>query len=360
MSAGWHAVDDRVAAALDAAPSRIPVLIGSDVSGRSTLVARLAGRMGAEHCQALDLERLVSTPERFITALLATCPFAYAPPGTTQPGPEAAFGEALRVFTHARQRAGGPATFLLDEWLELRTFEHFPGLRQVIPATIETLVASENRFVLTTRFSARTLRLLADAPDRFVMITMPDLSVSDVAADLMRQPGIRSDTAGEFAQIIVALTGGRAGYVRLLVEAMRATPSLNDPVSSLLACLVPGGVLDRTCRYTYEFRLHRARGYGALKAVLAVLASEEPLTLTDIAVRLGRTPGSTRDYLWWLEDVDLIVAHRKQYTFVDPLLRAWVGLFERPTPPDDDTVAAAVQRFALTRLSLPAPDERAV
>jgi hypothetical protein len=360
MSTGWQDLDARVAAAVDAVPSRIPVVTGPDVSGRSNLVSRLALRFGPERCQALDLERLVSTPERFVAALLAVCPFAYAPPGSPQPGPEAAFGEALRIFTHARQRAGGPATFLLDEWLELRTFEHFPGLRRVIAETMGALAASDNRFVLTTRFCARTLRLLADAPDRFVMVTMPDMSVSDVAADLMRQPGVRSDTAGEFAQMIVALTGGRVGYVRPIVEVMRATPSLTDPVSCLVSCLVQGGVLDRTCRYTYEFRLHRARGYGALKAVLGVLAAEEPLSLTDIAVRLGRTPGSTRDYLWWLEDVDLIVAHRKQYAFVDPLLRAWVGLFEQPTRPDDETVAAAVQRFALTRLSLPAADERAV
>ena len=63
----------------------------------------------------------------------------------------------------------------------------------------------------------------------------------------------------------------------------------------------------QTCRFCYELRLHRARGYGALKAILEVLAEEEPLTLTEIAQRLRRTPGSTKDYLSWLEDVDLIV-----------------------------------------------------
>ena len=43
-------------------------------------------------------------------------------------------------------------------------------------------------------------------------------------------------------------------------------------------------------------------------AALEVLAQEEPLTLTEIAQRLRRTPGSTKDYLSWLEDVDLIVS----------------------------------------------------
>ena len=84
--------------------------------------------------------------------------------------------------------------------------------------------------------------------------------------------------------------------------------------------------LAAACRFCYELRLHRARGYGALKAILDVLAEEEPLTLTEIALRLHRTPGSTKDYLSWLEDVDLIMSRQKRYSFTDPLLRLWVRL----------------------------------
>ena len=64
-----------------------------------------------------------------------------------------------------RARAGGgePATFLLDEFLELRTFESFPGLRQALHDLVDGLAASGNRFVLTSRYAARALRLLRDA-----------------------------------------------------------------------------------------------------------------------------------------------------------------------------------------------------
>ncbi len=79
-----------------------------------------------------------------------------------------------------------------------------------------------------------------------------------------------------------------------------------DPVSALAALFAPGGRSTAICCHTYELRLHRARGYGALKAILEILAEEEPLTLTEIAQRLQRTPGSTKDYLSWLEDVDLV------------------------------------------------------
>ena len=100
-------------------------------------------------------------------------------------------------------------------------------------------------------------------------------------------------------------------------------------MTALAALLAPDGALHARCRFSYEMRLHRARGYGALKAVLGILAEEEPLTLTEIAGRVQRTPGSTRDYLGWLEDVDLVRAQRKRYAFADPLLRVWVRLNSR-------------------------------
>jgi hypothetical protein len=64
----------------------------------------------------------------------------------------------------------------------------------------------------------------------------------------------------------------------------------SDPVSALTALLSADGALNPWCRFCYELRLHRARGYGALKAILDVLADEEPLTLTEISHRLHRTP----------------------------------------------------------------------
>jgi hypothetical protein len=127
-------------------------------------------------------------------------------------------------------------------------------------------------------------------------------------------------------------------------------PDGADPVSALSALLAPDGALDRRCRFSYELRLHRARGYGALKAILGVLAEEEPLTLTEIALRLSRTPGSTKDYLSWLEDIDLIVSERKRYRFADPVLRLWVRLHGRPVPPGEDDLAREVHAYVKRRV----------
>ena len=74
------------------------------------------------------------------------------------------------------------------------------------------------------------------------------------------------------------------------------------------------------------------------------------MTLTEISQRLHRTPGSTKDYLSWLEDVDLVTSRQKRYSFTDPLLRLWVRLHCRPVPPSADDVAREVQRYAVGRL----------
>ena len=87
-----------------------------------------------------------------------------------------------------------------------------------------------------------------------------------------------------------------------------------DHEGARIALMAPDGALNHSCRFCYELRLHRARGYGALKAILDVLAAEESLTLTEISVRLRRTPGSTKDYLSWLEDVDLVTSRQKRYS----------------------------------------------
>ena len=99
---------------------------------------------------------------------------------------------------------------------------------------------------------------------------------------------------------------GRRTCPTLAAALAAADGAGRDPVHALADQMAVGAPLSLACRLSYEVRLGRARGYGALKAILHLLADEERLTLTEIARRLSRTPGSTRDYLLWLEDVDLV------------------------------------------------------
>jgi hypothetical protein len=342
-------------AALDASPPRIPVLLGGCGSGRTTALHVLSDRLGHEVCQYIDVERAASTPERFHGALCAASPFPRTAAADAPRSAREAFDRTLAYFAQAR--AGGrTATFLLDEVLELRTFESFPGLRHVLRELMQALSENDNRFVLTSRYVARAHRLLRDASSRFEVIHLPPLSASEVTGMLPPMADLSSDDREFLSRTIQALADGRAAYVRAISEATAAMSGRGgDPISALTALLTSDGALSAWCAYRYELRLHRARGYGALKAILEILAEDEPLTLTEIAHRLHRTPGSTKDYLSWLEDVDLVVSRQKRYSFADPLLRLWVRLHCRPVPPGVDEVAREVQAYAVARLPHPEP-----
>ena len=344
----------RIAAALDASPSRIPVLVGGCGSGRTTVLHQLRDRIGRTTAQYIDVERTATTPERFLRAVTGASPFPgvdAAPPAT----PRAAFDQALGFLTTTHVGAAEPVTFLLDEFLELRTFESFPGLRRVLHDLIDGLGTSSNRFVLTSRYTARALRLLRDRSARFEVIHIPAVTAED-SLDMLGLPSVAADS--EFvARTVHALGDGRPSYVKAIADELHQMGDHggSDAISALAALLAPEGRLSKQCAFCYELRLHRARGYGALKAILEILAEEEELTLTEISHRLQRTPGSTKDYLSWLEDVDLVTSRQKRYSFTDPLLRVWVRLHCRATAPSDDDVAREIHRYALPRLPMQPP-----
>ena len=344
----------RVVSALDASPSRIPVLLGGCGSGRTTLLHQLRDRIGRTTSQYIDVERTATTPERFLKAVTASSPFAAADAAPS--GARPAFDATMAFFSKARAAGSEQATFLLDEFLELRTFESFPGLRRVLHDLMDGLSAAANRVVLTSRYTARALRLLRDRSARFEVIHMPALTAEDTL-DMMGPAGRLSGQgdaheAEYVARTVQSLADGRPVYVRAIADELVAMRDHggSDAISALVALLAPDGRLARQCGFSYELRLHRARGYGALKAILEILGEEEGLTLTEISLRLQRTPGSTKDYLSWLEDVDLVNSRQKRYSFTDPLLRVWVRLHCRATAPTEDDLAREIHRYALPRL----------
>ena len=353
MSSERPSVERRVLSALEATPARVPVVLGPCGSGRTSLLLHLRHTVGANRCQYVDVEQIATTPEGFLQALSLHSPFSYSKQSISldvNGSAREAFGSTLAFLESAQTDSGDPVVFLLDEALEFKTFESFPGLRTVLSDLIQALPNSRNRFVLSTRFVSRAHRLLRDASAEYEVIHMPPLSVVEVADSLSDEyaPQDSLDRA-ELARSVQALTGGRPSYVTLLDDAMRELGGgrvCDDPVAALASQMQRGAPLWERCRFYYELRVHRARGYGSLKAILQVLAEEELLTLTEIAQRLRRTPGSTRDYLSWLEDVDLISIRQKRYAFTDPLLRLWVRLHCRVEPMDQAQLGQEVQQFA--------------
>ena len=95
---------------------------------------------------------------------------ALARNGFRSPAPASAEGRA--ILAHSDDA-------VLDEFLELQTFENFPNLRRVLHELVDALEASPNRYVLGSRYSARTMRLLRHASSRFEIVHLPAFTPAD-------------------------------------------------------------------------------------------------------------------------------------------------------------------------------------
>ena len=350
-------LERRILESLDA--GRIPVLLGGCGTGRTSLLLRIESRLGQSASQYLDFANAATTPERCLQTV--TDVSRLGSPAVAEPSPRGAFDGLAAFFDSAASAPSGPGAFLLDEFLDVRTFENFPGLRHVQREFVARLAASPTRFVLASRFTSRVHRLLRDAPARFEVVHVPPLNAEEVSEVARLFNGAARTISTDAAALIASLTHGRAAYVHLMLDALSGMGPAPDPVAALAALFAPDGTLTARCRQSYDLRLGRARGYGALKAILGVLADAEPLNLTEISHAMHRTPGSTKDYLSWLEDVDLISMQRKRYVYDDPVLRLFVRLYGRPVPPTDEDIVREVRGYARSRMpeTVTAPAETA-
>ena len=279
------------------------LLAGPRGCGKTTLLGRLARRWRAPTALA-RLEPIACSPEVLRDELhrLAEPLLGSFPRGGPRGGPRGR--PPLKALHTALRKRPSDSLLLLDDVTELRTLAYYPGVERPLDAFIDVLTRSKAPSVATTRFTFWMRQHFPDVPIRII----PPLTVDELSA------------AGAVdAELAVAVTGG------LVVHATRLMDG--DIESTLTDELRRGGGIDAECRATMSELLHRARGYGACKWVLRVLAHEEGLKLTEVSRRLDRTPGSTRDYLRWLEEVDLIVSRDKRYYYVDPILRLWVRVY---------------------------------
>ena len=71
-------LERRVLAALDGSAgggTRIPVVLGGCGSGRTSLLLRLRDLIGRTSAQYVDVERIATTPERFLRSMRDASPF---------------------------------------------------------------------------------------------------------------------------------------------------------------------------------------------------------------------------------------------------------------------------------------------
>ncbi|HXV61730.1 MAG TPA: ATP-binding protein [Vicinamibacteria bacterium] len=309
------------------------VLAGARGSGKTTLLKSLLTRWKpGDPVALLKLEPLASTPELLESESRRLAPLLFR-------GRRHRETNAFDALLDGLRRRPKDSLLLLDDITEIRTFSYFRDVDNPLQELIAAL-QSRGQTVATSRHPFWIKRELPGLP----LVEIPPVG----AAELF-------EAGYPEAEALQAATGGMALHVHRLGETLEAHGlGIEEALSRELE---EGGRIEAECRATLAELLHRARGYNACKAILRILADEEELKLTEIARRMARTPGSTRDYLRWLEEVDLIEAREKRFSYVDKLLRLWIRIYGRGVIATRNDVRTEVARHlgALAPVSVERP-----
>lgn len=236
------------------------------------------------------------------------------------------------------QKAGLRFLLMLDEFQTIYTLTNFPDAKDIVAVFRAHLerhgscgyVVAGSAISTMEQMLAHTSPLFA----QFERLTLAPLDRKDTRelvlkllppADIVDIPAVGAE--------MYRLTGGHPFYIEALCGQLRRWHFLQDLSLTPAAVkeafvwevLSPEGRIYDFCRYIYDVSVQRARGYGALIAILQVLAEEEGLTIAEIARRQKVTAATARDYLRWLKEVDLIVEREGGHYYCDPVLRFWVA-----------------------------------
>ncbi len=289
--------------------------------GKSQLLKRLFDRARArgKPSALAQLEPISGSPEILDSELAR---LAGGILGRVAASGTPAFDSILRRLSQRRT----DSILFLDDVTEIRTLSYYPGVEDPLGGFL-TAIESGGRAVLTSRFSYWMARRFPELP----VLPIPRVSSAELAEAGASEP-----------ELIASASAGIAVHALSLAESLERGVSFE---TALFDELSPGGRLEAECRATLSELLHRARGYGACKTVLHVLGDEEGLKLSEVARRVDRTAGSTRDYLRWLEEVDLVDARDKRYYFVDPVLRLWTRIYGRGVPPGLEDLRREIEGY---------------
>ncbi len=253
-----------------------------------------------------------------------------------KPDRQALLRQAFRFPRQVAAKRNVRLALVFDEFQEIRTLENFPESRNVLSLLRAEMQTQTGILYILAGSAISVLSHLTSHPDSPLFAQFTRLTVepfSRASTRLLVEKLVTEPLDADIYPLIHSLSVGHPYYITALsrqlsylIEVVQR-PATSDTVKQafLIETLAPGGRIYDFCRYVYDLSLQKASGYGSLKAILQILASDEGLTATQIARRLRVTPATASDYLRWLCEVDLIQVKEHSYSFRDPVLRFWVG-----------------------------------
>ena len=225
---------------------------------------------------------------------------------------------------------------IFDEFQEIRTLTRFPDSHNILALLRSEMQSqSESLYILAGSAISVLASMLSDPENPlFAQFSrLPIESFDREATGSLAGKFTAGGAKADLLPLIHSLTNGHPFYITALCRRlMSLVETVGHPMEAetvkqafLIETLAPYGRIYDFCRYVYDLSLQKATGYGALKAVLQILSTEEGLTTTQVARQLRVTPASASDYLRWLREVDLITEREHRFYFRDPVLRFWVA-----------------------------------
>lgn len=287
----------------------------------------------------LTMERLLETRAAEVPLIARTVGAVTRELGRSKPDYSVLLKLAFDFPDQLGQALGRPLMCFLDEFPELSSLGNFPGVGDPLKQFRASLQQQSHvSYVITGSAIAVMERLVRDHESplflQFRTLELRPFTREDTRELIENLVGRLSPAAHA---AVYTYTFGHPFYVTALAERLRELAAV-DPEqvgiqqvqqAFLLEALSRQGQIYGYCRYLYDISLHKARGYGLLKALLQVLAEEEALRLSEAARRLRRPASATREYLRWLMEVDLVAEEDGRYYYRDPVLRFWVAYTTR-------------------------------
>jgi AAA+ ATPase superfamily predicted ATPase len=253
-----------------------------------------------------------------------------------RPDRQALLRQAFHFPQEAAQIRQCSLALILDEFQEIRTLIHYPNSQNVLALLRAEMQSQSGIFYLLAGSAVSVLTGLFSNPDSplFAQFTrLPVEAFNRESTAMLVRKLTDNRASADLLPLIHSLTNGHPFYITALCRrlmnlvdvAQRPLDADTAKQAFLTETLAPHGRIYDFCRYMYDLSLQKASGYGALKAVLQILATEEGLTASQIARKLRVTGGTASDYLRWLREVDLVTDREHAYYFCDPVLRFWVA-----------------------------------
>ena len=221
----------------------------------------------------------------------------------------------------------------IDEFPEITVLSHYPQIDDPLKLFRASLIAQPDVAVVCAGSAVHAMEAMftENSSPLFLQFEMLSLAPFTREQTLQLANKLLDNPSSPAARQIHRLSFGHPFYVTAIVQRMRrmvttTTVDANTVKQAfILETLSSDGQIYNYCRYLYDVSLHKARGYGILKAILQLLSEEENLPLSEIARRIQKSPAATRGYLRWLQEVDLVSEEAKLYFYIDPVLRYWVA-----------------------------------